>query len=609
MTSLFAKIIEIPMGVILQPILFLGEGFLGLANALLTWVVNISLSGDWALTSPAKNELINVGWTLTRDLANIGIVLGLVFIGLGTALRLTEFKTQKAFVWLLIIALFINFTPLICGLIVDASNILMKFFLPTGVSSEIGKTFLEKVFRAHMGGLLEMFAGKVAFASIFKFLVLIAIGFIGGFALILFAALFLLRMVAIPILVILSPIAFFCYIFDQTKKYFEMWWNQLLQWSLIGAVGGFFLYLTHHCLRVIEKTPLIWQRAVPTGAIGSEAAVFLGTVSSYFVVLAFLVIGLLATFQFSPMGAKELTAWAKTKGKSALWAGSKGIGNILRGATTGMYKGTVKGVSEGKGGWGKTLGGLKGFGMGALRGGWTTEGQEEGKTSTVEMATKGREMLEKMHLIPIGSTESYQQKAVAAEAAKSKALSTDTLIKGAETYANTIKGKGMLSNLIQRGELPSSLISQTTKAINQEWLPKKPFLEKYPHAADQLQTTIADVTKNWSANQFAKTTKENWNNAPYVLEAVKRMGKNLGALVRRLDTDKRGNALNVYNQLNQNPEQLNSFLDTNFQQDRKQRAEFIGNFQKLAANIKLDLAYQEPPPTPTVIVETGEKEK
>ena len=75
------------------------------------------------------NEFVTLGWTLTRDFANIFFIIFLVIIGLATALRLGEYQWQKTLPLLIGIALLINFTPVILGLIIDASNIVMNFFI------------------------------------------------------------------------------------------------------------------------------------------------------------------------------------------------------------------------------------------------------------------------------------------------------------------------------------------------------------------------------------------------------------------------------------------------------------------------------------------------
>ena len=55
--------------------------------------------------------VIDIGWPIVRDLANMALVLILVIIGLATALRLSEYEARKTLPRLLIDALLINFTP------------------------------------------------------------------------------------------------------------------------------------------------------------------------------------------------------------------------------------------------------------------------------------------------------------------------------------------------------------------------------------------------------------------------------------------------------------------------------------------------------------------
>jgi len=110
-----------------QLILAIGEQLLQFGNFMLGWA--ISNPFNLSYTDPAGNDIINIGWTLLRDLTNMFFILGLAYVGLATALNITDFNTKKVFGNLLIIALLINFTPVICGAIVDISNIVLNFFL------------------------------------------------------------------------------------------------------------------------------------------------------------------------------------------------------------------------------------------------------------------------------------------------------------------------------------------------------------------------------------------------------------------------------------------------------------------------------------------------
>ncbi|GAG19127.1 unnamed protein product, partial [marine sediment metagenome] len=114
--------------------LFLGISNLavGLSSAVLDWV-----SSEWFInwnytglpmtddSEIEQNPIVQVGWTLTRDLINMFFVIVLAFIGLATALRIEQYKYEKLLPIFIGIALIINFSPVICGLFIDASNIIM----------------------------------------------------------------------------------------------------------------------------------------------------------------------------------------------------------------------------------------------------------------------------------------------------------------------------------------------------------------------------------------------------------------------------------------------------------------------------------------------------
>ena len=73
-----------------------------------------------------------------------------------------------------------------------------------------------------------------------------------GLVLMLYLFLFLFRVIALWILLILSPLAFACYILPNTKKYFEMWWQAFVQWCFIGVTAAFFIYLSSQMLVAIN---------------------------------------------------------------------------------------------------------------------------------------------------------------------------------------------------------------------------------------------------------------------------------------------------------------------------------------------------------------------
>ena len=302
--------------------------FLGAAVNLFNWVISenfISLS-----YTKLDNPFIALGWGLTKDLTNIIFVLALVAIGLGTALRLTGYQAQKALPILIIIALLINFTPVICGFIVDASNIVMKFFISGGFAG--GNNFVNYAFRQWesigplAGGVKfwDPIASHEATAAAVGSIVLVGFNFIAALIYLLFAFLFVLRYIAIWTLVILSPFAFACYILPATRGVWSQWWKQFIQWSIIGVIAAFFLYLGDSLLNEATKTDFI------RGAMGEISglpglAPILNSVLPYGISLAFLFIGLMMALSTSAMGANFITTGIKTgTQKVGKWTAKKG---------------------------------------------------------------------------------------------------------------------------------------------------------------------------------------------------------------------------------------------------------------------------------------------
>ena len=182
-------------------------------------------------------------WASIRDIANMFIVLGFVIIGIATALRLNEYGAKKLLPKLIIIAVLINFSTIFSGLIIDAGNITMKSLTLQGSSSSPASKF---IYSMEMLGQKTLttdrclydtwnFAGRAVLYSGIYILI----------ALIFFFLMFVLieRYTWLAFLFILSPLAFFAWIFPFTKKWWGAWWEAMLKWAFIGVTTAFVLYI------------------------------------------------------------------------------------------------------------------------------------------------------------------------------------------------------------------------------------------------------------------------------------------------------------------------------------------------------------------------------
>jgi len=155
-------------------------------------------SGDFiqkGMTSSMDNPMISEGWSTVRNIANILLVFGLVAVAISIMLEYQETKAKKMLINFVLMALLINFTPVICDTIIDVANSLMRVFLKGGVSPDLA-TELKN----------QMDSGKLE--NIVTNIVLTGFCILSFFVYLLYGILFMFRYVQLWLLIIISPIAF-----------------------------------------------------------------------------------------------------------------------------------------------------------------------------------------------------------------------------------------------------------------------------------------------------------------------------------------------------------------------------------------------------------------
>jgi hypothetical protein len=302
--------------------LFLSAFLADFGGILLKWSLSLATQGVSYTNSPA----VQIGWPIVRDLSNMIIVLGFVVIGIATSLRIETYKATKLLAPLIISALLVNFSLLLCGILIDGTNILMNFFFssigdPTVFAANTAKT---------IGVLGQTFTSDWTVFGI-ELLSMMVFNFIAFFIYILYIFLLLGRIIALWMLVILSPLAFVCYVFPVTKNVWNEWWKNFWQWCIIGVPAGLFYYIA---ARMINSMATTLQPSISTDNVFTDASVIkllTGSVSLLLPAL-FLVVGFLVSLKFSAMGASAILGFAnKYKGaamKGTLGALSKTTGNI-----------------------------------------------------------------------------------------------------------------------------------------------------------------------------------------------------------------------------------------------------------------------------------------
>lgn len=308
-------------GLAFKIVLYIGNAILQLALLLLNWVTSEGFI-NWTYTTPAGNPIINIGWTLTRDLSNMFLVIVLVIIGLGTALKVNEYEVKKTLPRLIGIALLINFTPIIAGLVVDAANILMNFFLEKLSGLDAMGSAVEAQYSIISQTLISGTIILGILPALYQTIIIFIFDVLAATVVFLFAALFAMRYVAIWMLVILSPIAFASYILPATKGIFKTWWNQFIQWSIVGVTAAFFLYLGNHIL--VQSNTIINPNALPGTGFSPSFTNFIQSLMPLGIALIFLMIGFFSSISGSAMGSSGVISFAQKGAKATgAWAGRK----------------------------------------------------------------------------------------------------------------------------------------------------------------------------------------------------------------------------------------------------------------------------------------------
>ncbi len=226
--------------------------FLALLGAMIDWVLAIPIDG---------NPVLQFGWTWSRNLVNIFLVLGMLIIGIATILRVEEYGVKKALVRLIIAALLINFSLMIAGVFIDFADVFTNFFLgkikgDKGFSEVLMGASGFDQFYSKLGdfknppSFLETWAtaGKAVIGAFIGLLFTIAMGVL---LLIAFAAvfvLFLFRYMALIILLIVAPFAWFFWVFPGLsaavgQSIWSKWWSTFFKWVLFAPIMLFFIYI------------------------------------------------------------------------------------------------------------------------------------------------------------------------------------------------------------------------------------------------------------------------------------------------------------------------------------------------------------------------------
>lgn len=184
------------------------------------------------------------GWGIMRDVANMFFVLILLIIAFATIMNIERYGYRALLKRLLIMAILVNFSMTIVGLLIDLSQVVMLSFVAAikdVASGNIVVGFgLVDAFnlRIETGGVQDL-ADYITTLLLGAVMITVVVAVVGIFILIL-----ALRIVKLWIIIVMAPLAFLFHAFPRTEGYYSEWVKELTNNLIIGPVLAFFLWLS-----------------------------------------------------------------------------------------------------------------------------------------------------------------------------------------------------------------------------------------------------------------------------------------------------------------------------------------------------------------------------
>lgn len=309
--------------------------------AFTTFLTKTALDFNFGILAPGG--LIQTGWIITRDLANLGFVLVIIVIAIGTIVRLQEYQVQKLLPRLIAAAILVNFSLTFAGVIIDFSHVVTKTFfraidqgtdVSTGFSDALAGAFNPQnvliqddteVYNQLKGGVSE----ETWFTKVIKNLNGLFFGalftLIGAFTMGIFAFMLIVRYIYLSFLLILLPLACLSLVVPALSGQFSKWSQKFFSWTFFAPIVSFFFYLA---LRAIYEFNLVKDSEV-THFFPSDTTSIMNQGLQMIIVTGLMIGGMFAAQSMGITGANAAMKGlqtAQTWTKKQAWERTKSLG-------------------------------------------------------------------------------------------------------------------------------------------------------------------------------------------------------------------------------------------------------------------------------------------
>jgi hypothetical protein len=329
-------IVGLAVATIVGLITYLFTAILGL---ILTLLINILVNVS-TFSNIIEVDAVKKGWVIVRDLCNMFFILILLIIAFATILRQENYSAKKMLPKLLIMAVLINFSKTIFGLIIDFAQIIMLTFV-NGFAQYGRAKFVEMfntnaLMQIHIGVTDDKVNNFTVAGALIAGLIAIIITII---VVLVMLAVLIVRIVMLWVYTILSPLIFLGFAFPPIQKYTGKIWEDFSKQVIVGPILAFFIWLAlftaHQSSEDLGQATLI--SSIPNGAavkISDDQKEICGGINDFFcnenfqryiITIALLMGGLMVTQQMGGAAASIAGKGmgALQSGRGLAWKGTK----------------------------------------------------------------------------------------------------------------------------------------------------------------------------------------------------------------------------------------------------------------------------------------------
>lgn len=183
------------------------------------------------------------GWSIVRDVCNMFFVLILLVIAFATILKIENYSYKKWLPKLILMAILINFSKTICGLLIDAAQVVMLTFVNAFKDIAAGN-LVDSLGITQILTLADNNTDVGFWAIVSAYFLGLVYTIIALVVITTMLAVLVMRIVIIWIYVVLSPAAYLLSAFPGGQKYAGQWWSEFTKNLIVGPVLAFFIWLS-----------------------------------------------------------------------------------------------------------------------------------------------------------------------------------------------------------------------------------------------------------------------------------------------------------------------------------------------------------------------------